>query len=103
MGDQSCAVGAAGREERPVLEELDVLHHTSPGPAPAKGPGTVAQLDAPWAGCPVHWYAAVFTIVTGFELPAAHWLIVGKGTYDGAMFLVACLRRDRACLPFLCS
>lgn len=52
--DQSCTVGAADREERAVLEELDVLHHASPRPAAAQGPGTEAQLDVSGPGGPVH-------------------------------------------------
>lgn len=77
LRDQSCAVSAAGREERPVLEELDVLHHASPRPAAAEGPGTEAQLDASAAWRPIHWDAAVFAVMTGFVLPTAHLVACG--------------------------
>lgn len=104
LRDQSRAVGAARREERPVLEALDVLHHASPGPAAAQGPGTEAQLDAPSARGPIHWNAAVFAVMTGFVLPTAHLVIVwvAKVPTNGATLLAACLRRDRAWSPVSC-
>lgn len=87
MRGQSCTVGAAGREELAVLEELDVLHHAPPRPAAAHGPSPEAQLDASGARGPVHWDAAVLAIMTGFELPAAHLVMRGRGTYGQATLL----------------
>jgi hypothetical protein len=66
----------AGREELTVLAEPDVQHHS-----PAQGPGTEAQLDGSVAWGPVHWGAAIFTIVAVSEFATAHLVMCGMGTY----------------------